>query len=172
MKTIVVIAHPNLQHSRINRRLMEVTQVHGIQTYNLYDKYPDEKINIADEQRILEGADQIVLQFPFYWYSAPSLMKKWIDSVMTHGWAYGTEGNSLRDKPFLVAISTGGPSDAYSPEGYNKYLIEDLLLPYRAMANLTKMVYQTPFVISGVRSLSDEELNSEMVRYLELLMSE
>jgi glutathione-regulated potassium-efflux system ancillary protein KefG len=172
MKTVVVIAHPNLQQSRINRRLMEVTQAYGIQTYNLYDKYPDEKIDVADEQKILEGAERIVLQFPFYWYSAPSLMKKWIDSVMTHGWAYGTEGNSLREKPLLIAISTGGPADAYSPEGYNKYPIEDLLLPYRAMANLTKMVYQPPFVISGVRTLSDEALNSETERYLELLIEE
>lgn len=170
MKTVVVIAHPNLQHSRINRYFMEKLQEKGIQSYNLYDKYPDEKINIDDEQKILENADRIVLQFPFYWYSAPSLLKKWIDLIMTHGWAFGTEGTSLKDKPFMIAVSTGGPSDAYTPQGYNKYPIQDLLLPYRAMANLTKMNYQDPFVISGVRTLSDEQLFAETEKYLEILM--
>ncbi|WP_396125955.1 NAD(P)H-dependent oxidoreductase [Brevibacillus laterosporus] len=25
---------------------------------------------------------------PFYWYSSPPLLKKWLDDIFTHGWAY------------------------------------------------------------------------------------
>lgn len=172
MNTLVIVAHPHLSQSRINRHFINAIKHNNIQTYNLYDKYPDEKIDIFEEQHWLEQADRIVLQFPFYWYSAPSLLKKWIDAVMTHGWAFGNGGNALKDKPLILAVSTGGPKDAYSPEGYNKYPINDLLLPFQAMANLTKMNYQTPFVVSGVRTLTDEELYYETGRYLELLTSE
>ncbi|MDF7639407.1 NAD(P)H-dependent oxidoreductase [Lactobacillus sp. ESL0791] len=27
------------------------------------------------------------MQFPFYWYSCPPLLKKWEDDVLEHGWA-------------------------------------------------------------------------------------
>lgn len=172
MNTLVIVAHPNISQSRVNRHFFEIIQKKNIMAYNLYDKYPDEEIDIFEEQNMLEKADRIVLQFPFYWYSAPSLMKKWIDLVMTHGWAFGNGGNALKNKPLLLAISTGGPSNAYSPEGYNKFSINDLLLPFQAMANLTMMDFQTPFVISGVRTLSDEEVQIAAEKYVELLQKQ
>jgi glutathione-regulated potassium-efflux system ancillary protein KefG len=167
MKSLVIVAHPDLKKSRINRTWHQKLLENDIATYNLYDKYPNEEINVEEEHERMEQVDRIVLQFPFYWYSSPALLKKWIDTVMTFGWAYGQDGNALQGKELLLAISTGGPAEAYSAEGYNKYPINDLLLPFRAMANLTKMNYVDPFVVSGVRTLSEEELATVSDDYLE-----
>jgi glutathione-regulated potassium-efflux system ancillary protein KefF len=32
---------------------------------------------------------KIVWLTPVYWYSVPSMMKRWIDQVLALGWAYG-----------------------------------------------------------------------------------
>lgn len=171
MRNVVIVAHPNIEQSRVNRALFSKLTEHHIESHNLYTKYPNEQIDVQSEQALLEQADRIVLQFPFYWYSSPSLLKKWIDQVMTHGWAYGEGGNALLGKRLLIAISTGGPAEAYQPDGYNRYSIQALLLPYQAMCNLTKLTFEDPFVISGVRSLSDLQLEEASSAYMDRLQS-
>lgn len=64
--TLVIVAHPDLEHSRINRRLAEELVRRGnVTVHRLYEAYPDEKIDIASEQALLLAHDRIVLQFPF-----------------------------------------------------------------------------------------------------------
>jgi len=84
MKTLVIITHPNLDQSRINRTWMQELKKHEeITIHALYQAYPDGKINVAHEQSLLESHDRIILQFPFYWYSTPSLLKQWQDEVLS-----------------------------------------------------------------------------------------
>ena len=71
-----------------------------------YAAYPDFKINVEHEQELIETHDRIVLQFPFYWYSSPALLKQWEDDVIKAGWAYGG-GRALEGKEFMLAVSTG-----------------------------------------------------------------
>jgi len=35
-------------------------------------------------------------------------MKEWFDLVLEYGWAYGSEGNKLKVKSLVSAITTGG----------------------------------------------------------------
>ena len=35
--------------------------------------------HVPAEQAALREADVVVWHFPFYWYSVPAIMKKWID---------------------------------------------------------------------------------------------
>jgi glutathione-regulated potassium-efflux system ancillary protein KefG len=172
MHTLIITAHPNLEQSRINKAMLAAAAEADIHIHDLYAVYPDERIKVEEEQRLMEKADRIVLQFPFYWYSAPSLMKKWIDSVMTYGWAYGAEGRALAGKKLLIATSTGGPEEAYQAGGYNRYPMAELLRPYQAMANLTQLVFEEPFVIHGVRTLSDSELHERTTAYVRQLLAE
>jgi len=48
----------------------------------LYEAYPDWSIDVTREHELLLAHDRIVLQFPFYWYSSPPLLKKWLDFVL------------------------------------------------------------------------------------------
>ncbi|MCD9021068.1 NAD(P)H-dependent oxidoreductase [Cohnella silvisoli] len=169
MKTLVIVAHPNLQESRANRTWKErLEQEKSVTVHDLYQCCPNDRIDVELEQNLLLEHDRIVLQFPFYWYSTPSLLKKWQDEVYTYGFGYGT-GNKLREKEYMLAVSVGRAKQSYSPEGDSLYTMEQLLLPLQATILLTEMRYLPPFIVYHVPQLSDEELKQSaevMVRYV------
>lgn len=109
MKTLVLVFHPHLEKSQVNRKLMDAANETGdVTVVDEYAAYPDFKINVEHEQELIETHDRIVLQFPFYWYSSPALLKQWEDDVIKAGWAYGG-GRALEGKEFMLAVSTGSP---------------------------------------------------------------
>lgn len=164
-KTLIIVAHPNLETSVVNKAWREQLskEVEGT-VHDLYASYPDEVIDVEKEQALLLAHDRIVFQFPFYWYSSPSLLKKWQDEVLSFGWAYGPGGTKLNGKEFMLAISTGGPAEAYQAGGHNRYSMSELTRPFQAMANLTGMQFLPSFIEQGVRFLSPEQVAESAVQ--------
>ena len=153
---LVLYAHPAPHKSRINRRLVAAArEVEGVTFRDLYELYPDFLIDVEEEQRLLAEHDVIVLQHPFYWYSAPALVKEYLDLVLTYGWAYGEGGTALKGKIMLQAISAGGPEEVYGPQGRNRFTIRQLLAPFDQTAHLCGMRYLAPHVIHGANQLAD-----------------
>jgi glutathione-regulated potassium-efflux system ancillary protein KefG len=151
---LIVASHPAYWRSRANRALRDaVSGLPEVTVHDLYETYPDFLIDVDAEQARLTAHGSIVLLHPFYWYSAPSLMKEWIDLVLELGWAYGTGGTALAGKSWMQAITTGGPAEAYRAEGYNKFSIPDLLRPFEATAGLCGCTWKRPFVVNGARTL-------------------
>ncbi|MDP4169685.1 MAG: NAD(P)H-dependent oxidoreductase [Bacillota bacterium] len=170
MKTLVIITHPNLEQSRINRTWMEELKKHEeITIHTLYQAYPDGKINVEHEQSLLAAHDRIILQFPFYWYSTPPLLKQWQDEVLSYGWAYGEGGDKLHGKELGLAISTFGPKDSYQPTGYNHFTMETLTTPLQQTSNLIGTKFMPLFVLNGVMHVSDEELAESAKAYVEFV---
>ena len=173
MKVLVIVAHPNIQESTVNRRWVEELKKHPeITTHELYRRYPDEVIDVEQEQLLLLQHDRIVLQFLFYWYSSPSLLKKWMDTVLTYGWAYGTNGDKLHGKVLMLAISTGAPSEAYQAGGRNHFTVSELTKPFQATSNLIGTTFLPSFVLNGMRNLSEEEIERSAKRYVEAVLKE
>ncbi|MEK8172581.1 NAD(P)H-dependent oxidoreductase [Streptomyces sp. M19] len=137
--------------------------------HDLYARCPDLRVDVAREQRLLLEHDRIVLQFPFYWYSAPPLLKKWLDEVFLYGFAYGSGGTELHGKSLRVVTSTGGAEERYRLGGLHRFSIRELLRPFEATAHLTGMRYEDPYVVHGVRELDDAGLDAHAARYRELL---
>ena len=167
-KVLVLVSHPNIEDSRINEALVKAVEGNPLVTVRHIDGLLDSTsagFNVIEEQKIIDAHDAIVLQFPWFWYSPPASLKKYLDEVLTPGWAY-RGGNALEGKPVMVAISTGGPQEAYSAEGNNKFTMEQFLSPLIATAHMTKMRWMEPFVIHGVRTLSDEFLDHESKEYV------
>lgn len=149
-KVILYSAHPGLQASRANRAMNDhVRGLPGITRVDLYAEYPRYDIDIDAEQARLLAHDVIVLQFPLFWYSAPALVKEWLDLVWEHGFAYGAEGDKLAGKALLLALTTGGPQDAYRTEGYQHYPLRTFLTPFEQSARLAKMRFLAPYVLHG-----------------------
>ncbi|MDQ0483971.1 NAD(P)H-dependent oxidoreductase [Guptibacillus hwajinpoensis] len=168
MKTLVIIAHPNLEESNINRILASRLETKtDVTIHKLYEVYPDGNIDVEYEQALLLKYDRIVFQFPFYWYSSPSLLKEWQDKVLTYGWAYGSEGNALHGKEFMIATSTGGPETAYQAGGFNHFSMSELLKPFHATANLTGMRFLPIFTVQGVFRLTEEEISEQADAYVQ-----
>ena len=171
-KVLILFAHPRLERSRINRRLLaSVPTDLPITVIDLYERYPDFNIDVEAEKRLLLEHDVIVWHHPFYWYSCPPLLKQWIDMVLELGWAYGPGGTQLAGKHVLNVITTGGTADAYTHGGRNRFTLKELLAPFDQTAYLCKMVYLPPFAIQGTHRLTDEAIEEEALRYSGLLRS-
>lgn len=156
---LILFAHPALQKSRINRRLIAyISDIEGVTVHDLYEAYPDFHIDVAHEQELLESNDIIVFQHPMFWFSTPALLKEWQDLVLVHGWAYGVGGHALRGKKFLSAISTGGRESLYRKDGYNRHTVAEFLSPIRQTAYVCGMDYLPPFVVHGTHMMKEEEI--------------
>lgn len=149
--------------------------VRNVTIVDLYERYPTFDINVAQEQQALQEADVVIWQHPFFWYSAPPLLKQWIDLVLTFGWAYGPGGTALAGKKVYQVISTGGTSAVYAHDGRNRYTIHEFLRPFEQTARLCGMEYGEPFTIQGTHMLTTDDINNEAGRYqafLELCTNE
>ena len=169
-RVLVLFAHPALQKSRVQRELgRAVRALPGVTFHDLYEAYPDFDVEVAREQALLSEHDVVVLQFPFYWYSTPALLKQWQDLVLEQGWAYGREGKALHGKLLLCALSTGGSEASYQPGGSNRATILQLLAPLAQMAQLCGMQFLPPFVVHETYRLGDAALAAHGAGYAALL---
>ena len=147
-KVLILFAHPALEKSRVNLRLADAVRgLPGVTFHDLYEAYPHFHIDVKREQKLLGEHDVIVMQHPFYWYSSPALLKEWQDLVLEYGYAYGQGGEALKGKALMNAITTGGPREAYDPQGYNRFTIRQFLAPFDQTARLCNMRYLAPFVV-------------------------
>ncbi len=150
MKALMLLAHLDIDKGSIANRLIVDAVKDRLDVRDLQALYPDFKIDIEAEQAALLAADLIIFQFPFYWYSTPGILKEWQDQVLTYGFAFGSTGNKLKNKEFLISCTIGGSEEAYQPEGYNKFRVSELLRPLEQMANLTGMKFQPPILSYGM----------------------
>lgn len=171
-KILILFAHPAFRKSRINKALLETIQhLEGVSINNLYEKYPDFFIDVKAEQKLLLEHDIIIWHHPFYWYSAPAILKEWMDLVLQHGFAYGTTGHALEGKQAISVISTGGRKEIYSAAGSNQFTINQFLSPFNQSANLCGMKYLPPFVIHSSHILSEGDLKKHADNYLQLIVA-
>jgi len=163
---LLVIAHPALERSRANQRMMQAAaQVAGVTLHDLYETYPTFTIDVRGEQKRLVQHAVIGLQFPLYWYSTPALLKEWFDLVWLYGFAYGVGGEALAGKRLFVACTAGGPQEAYSPEGHNRFTIDEFLRPLEQTAGLCGMAWERPFVLHGAGSQGPAALQAHADGY-------
>jgi glutathione-regulated potassium-efflux system ancillary protein KefG len=169
-KILLLFAHPLLEKSKVNIELLKSAKgVQGVTVNDLYDRYPDYDIDVEREKRLLTSHDIIIWHHPFYWYSAPPLLKQWLDLVLEHGWAYGKHGTALAGKKVFQVISTGASMEAYKNGGYNKYTIQGYLRPFERTAELCHMVYWPPFWVHSVHRMEQLQIRQYSEQYHNLL---
>lgn len=169
-KTLLIFAHPAYERARLNPAMLDAAAaLPDVAIRDLYELYPDFAIDVPEEQRMLVEHDLIVLQFPLYWYSCPSLLKEWLDLTFLHGFAYGERGHAVDGKTLLCAVTTGGPGPAYAPGGRCGHGLEDFLLPWRETAKLCRMKWAPPFSVHAAALLSVDDLAAETRRYADHL---
>jgi glutathione-regulated potassium-efflux system ancillary protein KefG len=171
-KILILFAHPALHKSRVNAIMIdEVKGLEGVTFRNLYEEYPDFQIDIKREQQYLLDHDIIVWHHPFYWYSAPAILKEWIDLVLEHGFAYGREGKALKGKAVISAITTGGRRESYQSDGFNRYTINQFLAPFNRTVTLCNMNYLPPFVIHGSHLFEQEAIDQAAQEYKNMVIA-
>jgi glutathione-regulated potassium-efflux system ancillary protein KefG len=165
-KVLILLAHPKYEHSVVNQALINaVSGLENVEVRDLYELYPDFNIDVQTEQEILFTAEIIIWHHPLYWYSAPPLLKQWIDLVLEFGWAYGPGGIYLKGKQVFNAISSGGAKEAYTKEGRHAHTMREFLLPFHQTAKLCNMVYLPPFQVNGTHKITPESIEENAEKY-------
>ena len=147
-ETLVIYAHPSPHHSTVTRDLLAVlTARDDVRVHSLYDLYPDFDIDVDAEQEALSAARNIVWLAPVYWYSLPAMMKHWIDSVLTHGWAYGQGAQALVGKRVWWVASAGASEQEYIANGSHFRPFTDFIAPVEGTARYCGMAWLPPFIV-------------------------
>jgi glutathione-regulated potassium-efflux system ancillary protein KefG len=171
MATVLILfAHPLIEKSKVHSELIKVAKtVAGVTVNDLYERYPEFDIDVEREKKLLLEHDIVIWQHPFYWYSAPPILKQWQDLVLEHGWAYGKKGGALKGKKIFNVFTSGGGKEAYQTGGFNKYPIQEYLRPFERTAELCNMDYWPPFWISGVHRLAPSSIQQHCQQYRNML---
>jgi len=171
MKTLIVVTHPNIDSSIINKYWIEELKKspEEFTIHELYKVYPTEQFDIKYEQQLIDSHDHLVLQFPIYWFSSPPLLKKWLDEVFLEGWAHGSNGgDKLKNKKIALAVSAGSTANEYSKVGRYGHTLEQMLIPFETTFLYCKADYQSVHALYG-EDPSKDELKHNMERYLTFL---
>ncbi len=174
MKTLVILAHPNIEESKINKRWKQelLHYPDEITIHEIYKEYPEWTIDVLKEQQLIETYDHIIFQFPLYWYSYPPLLKKWLDDVFTYGWAYGSKGNKLKGKKLGIATSIGDKKENYLPTGSVTFTVDEVLTPFKASATHVGATLLPYFAIFGASyQASDGEINQSAKNYIDYIFT-
>ena len=153
MKNVLIISgHTDLSASVANKTILDTVhkELPEAEIVRLDSLYPDYKINVEAEQQRLVKADIIVLEFPVFWYSAPSILERWMEEAFKHGFSHGSNGNKLKGKKLVLSFTTGAPASMYSRDGAMGYTIDDFLPCFKATCNLCQMEFAGYVYTGGV----------------------
>ena len=141
-KTLIITAHPS-EHN-LTKGISDIYQEVRLEqnaTVEVIDLYQDKQLpylsfnsnsdmaTLSDEQKYYQEkvteADEIVFIYPFWWGTMPAILKNWIDSVLTMGFAakYGENGRPmglLQGKSVRVISTSGAPTFFYCINGIRR----------------------------------------------------
>ena len=147
MKNLIIFAHTFWKNSKVNRALLEELKDNkNVNVHNLSVIYPDGKINsVKSEVTLLKEADNIIFQFPLFWYSMPSILKEWQDIVLADI-LYGSEPKALENKTFKIITTAGSEKSFYDTLDFN---MNEILSPINLSFKFIGVKIEEPFCIYG-----------------------
>lgn len=168
MKTLVVIAHPDLKESKVNSAWIHALEKEAadVHIHHLYAASTNGNFDILKEQKLIEQFDKIVLQFPIYWFNCPPLVKTWLDDVFTYGWAYGSV-NKMKNRDVSLLVTAGIKADGYTHEGKSHYTLEEILVPFEITFNYMDANYTGFHAFYGAEhDPTDEDIQASIPEML------
>ncbi|WP_095077052.1 NAD(P)H-dependent oxidoreductase [Pseudomonas sp. Irchel s3h17] len=125
--------------------------------------------DIQAELDKLLWADLLILNFPIFWFSAPAMLKGWIDRVLVSGICYGGkrfyDQGGLSGKQALVTVTLGGREHMFG-EGAIHGPLQDMLRPIlRGTLAYVGFDVLEPFVAWHVPYISDEARQAFLIDY-------
>jgi len=170
--TLVLLFHPDIAKSVANAALFNAAQdIKDVDAIDVQARYPSGQIDIftdaETEARLLLQADRIVLQFPVQWYATPAIFKAWQDAVLTRMYYVfpESEGDRLAGTPLMLAATFGNQAEAYRPEGQNRYSVDELFTPLKAMAHRCGLLWHEPHLTFSANRLDRDALSAAAQSY-------
>lgn len=128
--------------------------------------------DIAAEQEKIRRSDAVILHFPMWWFSAPAILKGWIDRVFTSGFAYGHqvappygEDAPLAGRRALLSVTYGARERSFSARGIHGRLTDVLHPLQHGLFRFTGMTPLEPFTVPEANSLPAERFAEAREEY-------
>ena len=161
-KTLVIIAHPEVADSQLQQFLLESSQsLEEVEIHYLIEG----QFDIKEEQNKLKKFDRIIFQFPMYWYSAPFILKKWIDEVID----YTFSKTGLRHKELGLVVSLGVDEANFASGKSEKFTLSEIFRPFEALANKCQMTFLPIFSISLFLYMTEIDKKRLLIEYQQYL---
>lgn len=171
--TLVLFAHPYLEHSKSNIELINFYVRHQHYTFrDLYDEYPDFHIPAFRERKRLVNYDRIIFHFPLIWFGLPPLLKLWIDEVFDLKWQKGDGENPLRDKEVIILVTTNFKEDQFGKNGVFKFTISELISGLYVVLQQNQLKVKEVLYIYNVDQLDKKEIIMHKHHYMAVLNSD
>mgnify|MGYP000845939810 FL=1 len=172
MKTMVVISHPTIQTSSSQQFFLATLKgEESVAVRHLDEVWSEAKPHFtkSDEEKALadSSAQRLILQFPMYWYQAPSVMKEWIDTVMSKSALFAKQIKELG-----IVVTLGVKEEAFRAGGKEQFTISELLRPFQALANAMRWTYLPIFEVHQFDYKTEEAKQALLVEYLQYVTKE
>jgi NAD(P)H dehydrogenase (quinone) len=122
----------------------------------------------------LMAADFLILQFPFWWYSVPAMLKGWIDRVFAYGVAYDFgrtwDRGVFRGRRAMLALTTSAPPTSSFPDGRNGDLERTLWPLHAGVLALCGYDVLQPYVAHAVRWIDQARREAILADYRQRLL--
>lgn len=129
--------------------------------------------DIAARMEELFWCDVLVLQFPFWWFSMPAIMKGWVDRVLAMGKIYARgkwfETGSFKGKKALLSLTTGGQQSDYTENGIHPPM-DALLLPiHHGILKFNGFEVVSPFIAWEVAHITQAQREDYLLQFQQML---
>lgn len=171
--TLVLFAHPYLEHSKSNLELINFYVRHQHYTFrDLYEEYPDFHIAAFRERKRIVDYERIVFHFPLIFFGIPPLLKLWIDEVFDNSWQKDGEDNPLQGKEATILITTNHNEEDFSEKGKFRYTMESLVSGLITVLRQNGIEIQHLLCIYNVDQLSKKDIILHKQKFTAILNSE
>lgn len=149
---LIILAHPKFEQSFANKAIIRELQESNLnlEIRNIHSLYPDYKIDIKAEQEALLRHQTIVFQSPFYWLNVSAILKLYFDEVLEYQFAYGSKGDKLKGKNFLLSLTTGAREEEYKITGKHHLRMYEFCKNIEQTAYYAQMNYIEPISLHGM----------------------
>lgn len=158
-KTLVIFAHPYLEHSRSNLELINFYVRHQHYTFrDLYEEFPDFHIPAFRERKRLTAYKRIIFHFPLIFFAVPPLLTLWIDEVFDVNWQKDTEQSPLEDMEATVLITTNYREEEFGKDNRFGYTVKEMVAGLFVILKENGIIPRNELVIYNVDNLSKKEI--------------
>lgn len=162
MKTLVIVAHPEIKESSTQLFLKEIAIKHeGITWLELNNASIN---NVEKNRSLLKENQRIIFQFPLLWYSAPGILFEWLRLNIKQ-----TDDTWLAEKELGIVVNIGQAAKNYRIGASEQNSLSSLLSPLGSLANKLKMKLMPYFLIEKFEYLDEQKKKRLMIDYLQYL---
>ena len=162
MKTLVIVAHPEIKDSSTQQFLKAVIAAQqNITWLELNVATLDET---ARNRELLHKNQRIILQFPLLWFSAPGILFEWLRVTLRQN-----DATWLKGKELGIVVNIGQSEEAYRLGGSEGYSLSSLLSPLGSLANRLGLKLIPYFVIEKFAYQTETAKKRLVVDYLQYL---